>query len=293
MSTEAPSTSALSSYLRAASQGQKPAPPAEVLATQRKYGFGGKIPRATVMTLLAAFALNTFAPTAEAASQDSRTGTRAVQGAVAGAIAGAVIGNNSGKGDAKKGAAIGAGAGLILGAVLGQKETINNQKRRIDDQGRTIDAQGRVVDDQGRVIEQQARTIEQQARTIEQQRQAVTPGRACKGGHAVGEVRDPQAETRAAATRAQQQLLNIRRQMESAERARTQALRTIENANSKLSQLAEQERQAAAAVLEIETILAQTPQATEEDLAMHQLPAPKVAQAPTVAHGTEVGEPGS
>ena len=46
----------LSVYLRAASQGQRLAPPSVVRETQRRYGFGGKLPRATVAVLLAPFA---------------------------------------------------------------------------------------------------------------------------------------------------------------------------------------------------------------------------------------------
>lgn len=50
-------SSPLSSFLRASASGQKPVPPPEVRETQRKYGFGGKIPRAVVLSLLAAFAV--------------------------------------------------------------------------------------------------------------------------------------------------------------------------------------------------------------------------------------------
>lgn len=61
--------SALSTFLRAASAGEKPAPPPEVRETQRKYGFGGKLPKAVTLSLLAAFALGVVTPpSAEAAT---------------------------------------------------------------------------------------------------------------------------------------------------------------------------------------------------------------------------------
>ena len=58
---------ALSSFLRDSAAGKKPAPPPEVRATQRRYGFGGKLPKAVVYSLLAAFALGVMAPLSPAA----------------------------------------------------------------------------------------------------------------------------------------------------------------------------------------------------------------------------------
>lgn len=64
-------SSGLSSFLRACSNGLKPAPTPEVVATQRKYGFGGKLPTGVVMTLLAAFALNPVVPAFAASPKGS------------------------------------------------------------------------------------------------------------------------------------------------------------------------------------------------------------------------------
>ena len=67
---------ALSSFLRATARGEKAPPPAEVGAAQRKYGFGGKLPKAVIFSLIAAFALNVAAPTPVAASELQRVGWR-------------------------------------------------------------------------------------------------------------------------------------------------------------------------------------------------------------------------